>query len=59
MKMNKQQNAWLKSLRRLDLANKNIDYMRVCSAHFKSGKPAKYHIRSRLVYNIKYGLLCY
>lgn len=42
MKMNKQQNAWLKLLRRLDLTNKNIDYMRVCSAHFKSGKPAKY-----------------
>ncbi|XP_015371818.1 PREDICTED: uncharacterized protein LOC107167328 [Diuraphis noxia] len=42
MKMNKQKNAWLKSLRRLDLANKNIDYMRVCSVHFKSGKPAKY-----------------
>ncbi|XP_026806978.1 uncharacterized protein LOC113549730 [Rhopalosiphum maidis] len=42
MKMNKQQNAWLKSLHRLDLPNKNIDYMRVCSAHFKSGKLAKY-----------------
>lgn len=34
----KQRDAWLKSLKRYDIANKNVDVMRICSTHFISGK---------------------
>eukprot|EP00102_Acyrthosiphon_pisum_P018936 XP_016656146.1 PREDICTED: uncharacterized protein LOC100160969 isoform X1 [Acyrthosiphon pisum] len=37
-----QRNMWLKSLHRVDLKNKQVDAMRICSSHFKSGKPACY-----------------
>lgn len=33
-----QRNMWLKSLHRVDLKNKQVDAMRICSSHFKSGK---------------------
>jgi len=33
-----QRNMWLKSLHRLDLENKQVDAMRICSSHFKNGK---------------------
>lgn len=35
--MDLQSNAWLKSLQRLDLLNKQFHHMRVCSVHFRNG----------------------
>ncbi|KAL5245827.1 hypothetical protein ACI65C_013235 [Semiaphis heraclei] len=39
----KQRTAWLNALHRTDVQDSQLKNMRICSVHFKSGKPANYN----------------
>jgi len=47
-KMLAQRTAWLTSLKRSDVLDSQLNSMRICSIHFKGGKPAKYYDEKNL-----------